>query len=386
MRAYPATTKDYRRLAQRRLPRFLFDYVDGGAGAEQTLQANVRDWSALRLRQKVLVDVAGVDTTAELGGMPVQLPLALAPLGLGGMLWRRGETAAVRAANAAGVPFTLSTVGVCGMEEVAAASSAPFWFQLYWLRDRALVADLLARAWQVGCRTLVFTVDLPLAGMRHRDTRNGMTGAGLGPRLLKLGQVLARPGWLWRVAIGGKPLSIGNLAAQVPAARDLNAFRHFIDHQFDPSVTWADLDWLRQRWSGRVLIKGILDVDDARAAVDHGADGIVVSNHGGRQLEGVQSTARQLPAIVDAVGQRTEVLVDGGVRSGLDLFRALALGARGVLIGRPWAFALAAAGEPSLRALLASWQQELTITMALAGVTRVQDIGRQHLDRDAQAF
>lgn len=379
MRPYPATTEDYRLLARRRLPRFLFDYVDGGAGREQTLQANVADWSTLRPRQKVLVDVADVDTATELGGQPAQLPLALAPLGLGGMLWRRGETAAVRAANAAGVPFTLSTVGVCGVDEVAAASSAPFWFQLYWLRDRGLVADLLARAWAAGCRTLVFTVDLPLAGMRHRDTRHGMTRTGLGPKLIKIRQVLARPGWLWRVAIGGKPLAIGNLAAQVPAARDLDAFRHFIDQQFDPSVTWTDLDWLRQHWSGRVLIKGILDPDDARAAVAHGADGIVVSNHGGRQLEGVQSTASQLPAIVDAVGQRTEVLVDGGVRSGLDLFRALALGARGVLIGRPWAWALGGAGEAGLRDLLVSWQQELAITMALAGVTRVPDIGRQHL-------
>lgn len=378
----PATVADYRQRARRRLPRFLFDYVDGGAGDEQTLAANTADWAALRLRQRVLVDVGAIDTSVTLAGESFALPLILAPLGLGGLLARRGECQAVRAANAAGIPFTLSTVGICALDEVAAAARAPFWFQLYWLRDRGIVETLLARAWASGCRTLVFTVDLPLAGMRHRDTRNGMVQAGPRARLLKLSQLLARSGWLWNIAVRGQPLLIGNLREALPEARDLNGFRALLDAQFDPSVGWAELDWLRQRWRGRILLKGILDADDARAAVTAGADGLVVSNHGGRQLDGASSTARRLPAIVDAVGSQTEVLVDGGLRSGVDLFRALALGARGALIGRPWAWALAAGGEAALSALLASWQRELATTMALTGVRRIADIGRHHLDFD----
>ena len=279
------------------------------------------------------------------------------------------------------MPFTLSTVGICSIEELAAGTGAPFWFQLYWLRDRGLVADLMQRAWAAGCRTLVFTVDLPLPGMRHRDTRNGMAQPGVRPKLLRLTQVLARPGWLWDVALRGKPLLFGNLQRQLPNARDLDAFRAFIDAQFDPGVTWAELDWLRARWPGRLLLKGILDVDDARAAVAVGADGLVVSNHGGRQLDGAAATALRLPAIAAAVGADTEVLVDGGLRSGVDLFRACALGARGALIGRPWAWALAGGGEAGLRGLLATWQNELATTMALAGVTRIAEIGPQHLDR-----
>jgi L-lactate dehydrogenase (cytochrome) len=380
IRSCPVTSTDYRELARRRLPRFLFDYVDGGAGEELTLAANVRDWSRLNLRQRVLVNVDGVDTASTLAGEAVNLPLALAPIGLGGLMARRGETQAVRAANAVGVPFTLSTVGICSLEEVATAATAPFWFQLYWLRDRGIVQALLERAWAVGCRTLVFTIDLPLPGMRHRDPRNGMSLSGLRPKLLKISQLMARPGWIWNVALRGKPLLFGNLHDQVPAARDLNAFRAFIEAQFDPRVTWADMDWLRARWQGRILLKGILDADDARAAVRSGADGIVVSNHGGRQLDGAASTASQLPGIVEAVGNQTEVLVDGGLRSGVDLFRALALGARGALIGRPWVYALAGAGEQGLRDLLATWQKELATTMALTGVTRIADIRRHHLD------
>ena len=382
VRDLPATSADDRALAQRRLPRFLFDYVDGGAGEERTMLANATDWAALRLRQRVLVDVDGVDTSTTLAGATARMPLALAPLGLAGLLARRGECEAARAADAAGVPFTLSTVAICALDEVAGATRAPFWFQLYWLRDRGIVEALLHRAWEAGCRTLVFTVDLPRPGMRHRDSRNGMAESGLRAKLLRLSQLATRPRWVWNVALRGKPLLFGNLHAHVPTARDLDGFRAFIDAQFDPAVTWSDLAWLRARWQGRVLLKGILDVDDARAAVDAGAEGIVVSNHGGRQLEGARSTARALPAIVDAVGAHTEVLVDGGLRSGVDLFRALALGARGALIGRPWAWALAGGGQAGLRRLLATWQQELATSMALAGVTRIGDIGRHHLDFD----
>lgn len=382
MRGYPASVADWRRLAAQRLPRFLFDYIDGGASDERTLAANVQDFAALRLRQRVLVDVAQVDTRATLAGQPCALPLALAPIGLAGMAARRGEAQAARAAWAAGVPFTLSTVGICPISEVAAAAGTPPWFQLYMLRDRGAVRALLDGAWAAGCRTLVFTVDLPLPGMRLRDIRHGMAASGVRPALIRAAQVLARPGWVQDVALRGQPLRFGNLTAQVPGARDLNAFKAWVDAQFDPSVTWQDIDWLRGQWKGLLLLKGILDVQDAQAAVQVGADGIVVSNHGGRQLDSVASTAAKLPAIAQAVGAQTEVLVDGGVRSGVDVFKALALGARGVLIGRPWVWALAAQGEAGVRTLLAQWQRELLLAMTLAGVTRVADIGPQHLDTD----
>ena len=378
---FAASASDYRALARHRLPRFLFDYVDGGAGDEGTLAANVADLAALHLRQRVLVDVDRVDTCAVLAGEACAMPLALAPIGLGGLTARRGEVQAVRAANAAGVPFTLSTVGICPLAEVAAASSAPFWFQLYMIRDRGVIEALLARAWEAGCRTLVFTVDLPIPGMRHRDVRNGMNATGLRAALLRASQVLARPGWIWDVALRGKPLHFGCLSEQVPDARNLNAFKAWVDAQFDASVTWRDIEWLRGRWQGRLLLKGVLDVEDARKAVDVGADGIVVSNHGGRQLDSVASSISKLPAIVHAVGRQTEVLVDGGIRSGTDVFKALALGARGVLIGRPWVWALAAAGEPGLRAYLASVQRELRLAMMLTGTTRIADINGRHLDR-----
>ncbi|HRQ64523.1 MAG TPA: L-lactate dehydrogenase [Xanthomonadaceae bacterium] len=380
IRPCPVTADDYRALARGRLPRFLFDYVDGGAGEERTMVSNATDWAAMTLRQRVLVDVDGVDTSATLAGEACRMPLALAPVGLAGIMARRGEAQAARAAQAASVPFTLSTVGICPLDEVAAASGGPFWFQLYMLRDRGIVEALLARAWETGSRTLVFTVDLPLAGMRHRDPRNGMSLSGFRPKLLKLEHLLTRPGWIWNVALRGKPLVFGNLAEHVPAARDLNGMRAFIEAQFDPTVTWTDIAWLRSLWQGRLLLKGILDEDDARQAVQAGADGIVVSNHGGRQLDGAASTAASLPAIARAVGTEIEVLVDGGVRSGVDVFRAVARGARGVMIGRPWVWALAGGGEANLRALLATWQQELHTTMALCGVTRVADIDASHLD------
>ena len=378
---YPATARDYRRLAEQRLPRFLFDYVDGGASDERTLAANVADFGAVRLRQRVLVNVDHIDTSTELAGQRCSMPLALAPVGLAGMMARRGEVQAMRAAQAAGVPFTLSTVGICSLAEVQAAANAPFWFQLYMLRDRGAVRALLDRAWEAGCRTLVFTVDLPLPGMRQRDIRHGMAAQGARPALIRALQVLARPGWLQDVAVRGKPLHFGCLTEQVPAARDLNAFKAWVDEQFDPSVSWRDIEWLRSHWKGRLLLKGILDVEDAQSAVQVGADSIIVSNHGGRQLDSVASSVSKLPAIARAVGTQTEVLVDGGVRSGVDIFKALALGARGVLIGRPWVWALAGAGESGVRDLLASLQRELLLTMTLAGVTRVADINETHLDR-----
>ena len=382
---YPASARDYRRLAQARLPRFLFDYIDGGASQEQTLRANADAWMRVGLRQRVLVDVAGVDTATTLAGQACAMPLALAPLGLAGMMARRGEVQAARAAEAAGVPFTLSTVGICPLAEIGPAVAQAPWFQLYMLRDRGIVQALLQQAWEAGCRVLVFTVDLPVAGMRHRDTRNGLGAGGLRARLLKAGDLLGHPRWLWDVGVRGKPHLFGNLGALLPGVRDLDGFKAWVDTQFDPSVTWADIDWLRAQWPGTLLLKGILDEDDARAAVRAGAQGLVVSNHGGRQLDGVAATAVKLPAIAQAVAGRAQLLVDGGIRSGEDVLRALALGAQGVLIGRPWIWALAAGGEVALAGLLARWREELRLAMSLAGVRRVADIDARVLDRFAAA-
>jgi len=381
--SYPATAEDYRARARARLPRFLLDYLDGGATDEQTLRANETEWDGIKLRQRVLIDVDQVDTTSTLAGETCDMPVVLAPLGLAGMMARRGEVQAARSAEAAGIPFTLSTVGICPVEEVQTAVSKAAWFQLYMIRDRARIEALLDKAWAAGCRTLVFTVDLPQPGMRHRDFRNGLSSSGARAKALKAVQLLSRPGWLWDVAVRGGPLNFGNLSDVVPNAGDLDAFKSWIDAQFDPTVTWADIEWLRRHWKGTLLLKGILDGEDARQAVNVGADGIIVSNHGGRQLDGVASGASKLPEIVAAVGSETELLVDGGIRSGVDIFRALALGARGVMIGRPWAWALAGGGEAGLKNLLASLQQELRLAMTLTGVTRIADIGTDQLDRNS---
>jgi L-lactate dehydrogenase (cytochrome) len=367
----PVTAEDYRRLAAKRLPRFLFDYIDGGAGEEQTLAANRADFQAIRLRQRVLRDVSRIDTSTTLCGQRARMPLALAPVGLAGMMARRGEVLGARAAQTAGVPFCLSTVGVCPLEEVNAAVDRPCWFQLYMVRDRGLVEALLQRAATGGCEVLLFTVDLAVTGMRHRDTQGGMLG---GAPLAKLRQLLARPRWLYDVAIRGKPHVFGHLVEQVADPDDFASFKHFIDTQFDPSVTWKDIEWLRAKWRGRLVIKGVMSAEDATAAVGAGADGVLVSNHGGRQLDGVASCIATLPEVAQAVGERVEVLMDGGVRAGTDVVKALALGARGVLIGRPWVWAVAARGEPGLVSYLDVLQREIAVTMALMGVNRVEDL------------
>ena len=379
----PVTPLDYRRLAQKKLPRFLFDYIDGGANDERTLAANVDDFARLRVRQRVLKNVDGIDTATTLAGAPARMPLILAPVGMAGLFARRGERLGVRAANAAGLPFTLSTVGICALEEVRAASTQPFWFQLYMIRDRKIIRDLLERAAANGCNTLVFTVDLPVAGMRHRDTRNGMLSSSLKARLGRDWQLGSRPGWVWNVGVKGKPHSFGNLAHVVPDPTDLGAYRRWIDAQFDASVTWQDIEWLRSIWKGKLLLKGIQEVEDGHSAAGVGADGLIVSNHGGRQLDSVASSISKLAAMTDAVGGQLEVFMDGGVRSGLDVFKALALGAKGVLIGRPWVWAMAGAGEQGLSDLLANLHQELRVAMALAGETRIADIGRHNLEPQA---
>jgi len=373
----PVTAEDYRRLAAKRLPRFLFDYIDGGAGEEQTLAANRADFRRYRLKQRVLRDVSRVDTGTTLLGRQAAMPLALAPIGLAGMMARRGEVLGARAAASAGVPFSLSTVGVCPLEEVNSAVPDPCWFQLYMLRDRGIVQALLERAARGGCETLLFTVDLAVTGLRHRDTQGGMLG---GAPLAKAKQLLVRPGWLYDVAVKGKPHVFGHLTEYVADPNDFGSFKHFVDSQFDPGVTWKDIDWLRGQWRGKLVIKGVMSGGDALSAADCGADGVIVSNHGGRQLDGVASCITKLREVAEVVGGRMEVLMDGGVRSGTDVVKALALGARGVLIGRPWVWAAAARGERGLIDYLTMLRQEIAVTMALMGVNRVGEINADLLE------
>lgn len=376
-----ASCEDYRHLAERRLPRFLFDYIDGGASDEHTLIANCRDFQQVHLRQRVLCDVDNPDTRCELIGQAASMPLALAPLGMAGLYARRGEAQAARAAATVGVPFGLSTVGICSLAEVHAASGQAYWFQLYMLRDREAVLGLLQQARANGCDTLLFTVDLAVAGIRRRDIRNGMLDGTWRGKVAKATQLARRPGWLLDVGIRGKPHHFGNLTDQVADPNDLRAFKAWLDAQFDPCVTWDDIRWLRQQWPGRLVLKGILEPDDALQALDCGADGIVLSNHGGRQLDGVASSIRQLPAVAEALDGRLPILLDGGIRSGVDILKALALGAQGVMIGRPWAWALAAGGEAAVARLLAGLQCELAVAMALCGVNSLAKIDGSLVDR-----
>jgi L-lactate dehydrogenase (cytochrome) len=370
----PVTALDYRKMAEKWLPRFLFDYIDGGAGDERSMAANVADFANFRLKQRVMVDVDHVSTATRLCGQAAAMPVVLAPIGLAGMFRRRGEVQGAVAAASAGIPFTLSTVGVCPIEEVQQAADAPVWFQLYMLRDRGVVTRLLERAQACGIETLVFTVDLAVVGPRHRDARNGMLGGSRRAALAKARQLLSRPGWLYDVGVRGKPHDFGNLRSVVGGTGDLTSLMGFIDEQFDPSVTWKDIEWLRTQWPGKLLVKGVMCREDVCAAIDVGADAVVVSNHGGRQLEGVSSTISQLRKLSEAVDRRAEILVDGGVRSGTDVVKALALGANGVMIGRPWVWALAAGGAPAVTDLLAVIQGEIETAMALMGVNSVAEI------------
>lgn len=372
-----SSTTDFREAARRRLPRFLFDYIDGGAYAERTMGRNIDDLADIALRQRVLKDVSVVDPSTTLFGVRQALPVALAPVGLSGMYARRGECQAARAAAAKGVPFCLSTVSVCDVDEVRAASSAPFWFQLYVLRDRVFMRDLLARAAAAGATTLVFTVDMPVPGARYRDAHSGMSGPNAAAR--RLVQAALKPAWAWDVGVMGRPHRLGNVAPALGKASGLQDFMGWLGANFDPSIQWSDLEWIRDAWRGPLVIKGVLDPEDAKAAADIGADGVVVSNHGGRQLDGVLSSARALPAVVEAVGDRLAVLADGGVRSGLDVVRMLALGARGVLIGRAYAYALAARGEAGVTHLLELIDKEMRVAMALTGVREVSAINRSVL-------
>jgi len=376
----PASALDYRELARRRLPHFLFEYIDGGSYGEVTLRRNIADLQAVVLRQRVLKDVSSIDLTTRLFGNLQPLPVALAPIGLAGMTARRGEVQAARAAGAAGIPFCLSTVSACSLKEVTQRVSRPIWFQLYMIRDRSFMRDLLAQAKAARCSALLFTVDMPVPGSRYRDYRSGLAGAlRIKGSLRRTCQALARPDWAWDVGICGRPHSLGNVAPVLGSKSGLEDFFAWMRNNFDPSVSWKDLNFIREHWEGPLVVKGILDAEDARAAVSLGADGIVVSNHGGRQLDGVLSTARALPQIADAVGDRLTVLADGGVRSGLDVVRLLALGAKGVLLGRAWAYALAGGGAAGVTHMLQLIEAEMRVAMALTGATSVADINRDIL-------
>jgi L-lactate dehydrogenase (cytochrome) len=370
----PVSVDDYRKKAKKRLPGFLFDYIDGGSNAERTLVANSADFGRLHLKQRVMCDVGHIDTRTHLCGQPVSMPLALAPVGMAGMMARRGEVQGARAAHQLGIPFTASTVGICPVEEIKQASHSPFWFQLYMLRDRDLVLNLLERARLAGCETLVFTVDLAVMAMRYRDHRNAMGGKGMRASLTRLSQMVSCPHWIAHVGLAGRPHSIGNLSDVVDNPNSLDSFKAFIDSQFDPTANWNDIVWLRSVWHGKIIIKGVMCAEDAQRAVAAGADAVIVSNHGGRQLDGCASSISQLPSVVAAVGADVEVYMDGGIRSGIDVVKALALGARGVLIGRPWVWAIAAGQQAALVKLLELFQKEIAIAMALMGVNTIDEL------------
>jgi L-lactate dehydrogenase (cytochrome) len=369
--------EDLRRLAERRVPRAFFQYVDSGSYAEETFRANRTDLERVTLRQRVLVNVEGRDLSTAIVGQKASLPIALAPIGLCGMQHGNGEILAAQAANEAGVPFCLSTMSICSIEQVAEATKKPFWFQVYVIRDRGFIEDLIARAKAANCSALVLTVDLQILGQRHRDIKNGMTV----PPRIKLSNLIdmaTRPRWALSV-LQGKSRTFGNLAGHVKGMEGVNSLAQWTASQFDPTLSWKDIEWIRKLWPGKLILKGILDVEDAKLAAKSGADAIVVSNHGGRQLDGAASSISMLPRIADRVGSDIEVMFDGGVRSGQDVLRALALGARSCMIGRAYIYGLGALGKAGVSTAIDVIRKELDVTMALTGVTRIADIGRNVL-------
>ena len=376
-----SSSADYRAAAQQFLPPFLFHYIDGGAYAEQTLRRNVDDFAAVALRQRVLKDMSQLDTSIELFGEKLSIPVALSPVGLTGMYRRRGEVQAARAADKHGIPFTMSTVSVCPIEEVAPKIQRPMWFQLYVLKDRGFMQNALERAQAAGCTTLVFTVDMPVPGARYRDAHSGMSGPNA--PLRRYWQAMTHPRWAVDVGLLGRPHDLGNISAYRGSPTGLQDYMGYLSANFDPSISWKDLEWIRAFWKGPMVIKGILDPEDAKDAVRFGADGIIVSNHGGRQLDGVLSSARALPAIADAVKGQIKILADSGIRNGLDVVRALALGADCAMIGRAYIYALAAAGEAGVKHLLELLEKEMRVAMTLTSVARVADITGDLLVREA---
>jgi L-lactate dehydrogenase (cytochrome) len=370
---------DLRLMAKRRVPRAFFEYCDRGSYAEETLEANRTDLKALKLRQRVMVDVSNRSTATTIIGQPAALPLALAPTGLTGMQYADGEILAARAAEKAGIPFCLSTMSICSIEDVAAGTSKPFWFQLYVMKDRGFAQSLVERAIAAKCSALVLTVDLQVQGQRHRDIKNGMT---VPPKitLANLVDIATKPDWALRV-LRGKRKTFGNLDGFVKGMTGVKSLGQWISGQFDTTLNWNDVAWIRSLWPGKLIIKGVLDVGDARAAAATGADAIVVSNHGGRQLDGAPSSISALPRIVDAVGSDTEILFDGGVRSGQDVLRALALGARACMIGRAFLYGLGAGGEAGVAKTIDIIAKELSVSMALTGRRTIAEIDETVIDR-----
>ena len=374
-----SSPSDYREAARRRLPPFLFHYADGGAYAERTLRRNVEDLAEIALRQRVLQNMSELSLETRVLGQDLSMPVVLAPVGLTGMFARRGEVQAARAAEAKGIPFTLSTVSVCDIEEVSAAVTKPIWFQHYVLRDRGFMRNALERAKAAGITTLVFTVDMPMPGARYRDAHSGMSGPNAPFR--RMVQAMTHPLWAWDVGLKGKPHDLGNVSRYRGQATGLADYIGWLGANFDPSISWKDLEWIRDFWEGPMVIKGILDPQDARDAVSFGADGIVVSNHGGRQLDGVLSSARALPAIAAAVKGKLSILADSGFRNGLDVVRALAMGADAVMLGRAFVYALATGGEAAVLNLLNLIDKEMRVTMTLTGAARVTDLNEDFLER-----
>jgi L-lactate dehydrogenase (cytochrome) len=366
--------EDLRQLARRKVPRAFFEYADRGSYAEETLRANRDDLERLKLRQRVLVDVSQRDLGTTIIGAPANLPIALAPIGLCGMQHGDGEILACRAAHAAGVPFCLSTMSICSIEDVAEAVGQPFWFQLYVMKDRGFVRALIERAIAARCSALVLTVDLQVLGQRHCDIKNGMT-VPPETKLRNIVDIATKPAWALSI-LRGKRKTFGNLAGHIGGVENVNSLSQWIAGQFDATLNWKDVEWVRSVWPGKLILKGILDVGDARIAAKTGAAALVVSNHGGRQLDGAPSTISALPKISDAVGSEIEIMFDGGVRSGQDIFRALALGARSCLIGRSYVYGLGAGGEPGVAKAIDLLAKELSVTMALTGKKTLREIDR----------
>jgi L-lactate dehydrogenase (cytochrome) len=363
--------EDLRLLAKKRVARAIFEYVDRGSYSEQTLRANRADLESLALRQRVGIDVERRSLRATMLGREVRMPVALAPVGLTGLNWADGEILACRAAHRFGVPYTLSTMSICSIEDVAGAVQEPFWFQLYVMRDRGFAADLIARAKKAGCSALVLTLDLQIQGQRHRDLHNGLA---VPPRLTPgtAFDILRKPGWALNV-LSGKRKSFGNLEGRIPEGKNLTTLSQWIAGQFDPTLSWKDVEWVKSLWGGKLVVKGILDAEDAKIAASCGVDAIVVSNHGGRQLDGAISSIRALPEIAAAVSGPTEIWLDGGIRSGQDVLRALALGAKATMIGRAYAYGLGAMGEAGVKLALETIEKELDVTLALCGLRDVKE-------------
>ena len=369
--------EDLRVIAQRRVPRMFYDYADSGSWTEGTYRANETDFHGIKLRQRVAVNMEGRSTATAMVGQQAHMPVAIAPVGLTGMQRADGEIHAARAAEKFGIPFTLSTMSICSIEDIAEHTSAPFWFQLYMMRDRDAMARMIQRAKDAKCSALVLTLDLQVIGQRHKDIKNGLT-APPRPTLANIINLMTKPQWCLGMA-GTRRHTFRNLVGHVKGVSDMNSLAAWTNEQFDPRLSWADVDWVKQLWGGKLILKGIMEVEDARLAAQHGADAIVVSNHGGRQLDGAPSSIRALPAIVDAVGSQTEVWMDGGIRSGQDVLKAWALGARGTMIGRSMVYGLGAYGEAGVTKALQMIHKELDVTMAFCGHTSLQAVDRSIL-------